>query len=94
MKTNPLRIAAAGCLAVVGVSILVFIARTNNASQRDFISYWAAGQQLVHGANPYDGDAVLRIESRVGFDRVEPLIMRNPPLAFLLAWPLGPAPFA
>jgi hypothetical protein len=89
MKTNPLRIAAAVCLAVVGVSILVFIARTNNASQRDFISYWAAGQQLVHGANPYDGDAVLRIESVVGFDRVEPLIMRNPPLAFLLAWPLG-----
>jgi Glycosyltransferase family 87 len=89
MKTNPLRIAAAVCLAAVGVSILVFIARTNNASQRDFISYWAAGQQLVHGANPYDGDAVLRIESAVGFDRVEPLIMRNPPLAFLLAWPLG-----
>jgi hypothetical protein len=89
MKTNPLHIAAAVCLAAVGVSILVFIARTNNASQWDFVSFWAAGQKLVHGAYPYDGGAELRIESRVGFDRVEPIIMRNPPPAVLLACSVG-----
>ncbi len=28
------------------------------AGGRDFVIYWATGQQLVHHANPYDGDAM------------------------------------
>ena len=51
MKLHPMRILAAVCLAVAGVALLVFIARNNDAGQRDFISYWAAGQQLAHGAD-------------------------------------------
>jgi hypothetical protein len=89
MKTSPLRIAGAMSLAAIGVALLVFIARNNDAGQRDFVSYWAAGQQLVHGANPYDGTAILRIERAAGLDSADPLIMRNPPLAFFLALPLG-----
>ena len=84
-----MRILAAACLAVAGVALLVFIARNNDAGQRDFISYWAAGQQLAHGADPYDSAAILREEAAAGFTQSEPLIMRNPPIAFFLALPLG-----
>jgi hypothetical protein len=89
MKLRPMRILAAACLAVAGVALLVFIARNNDAGQRDFISYWAAGQQLAHGADPYDSAAILREEAAAGFTQSEPLIMRNPPIAFFLALPLG-----
>ena len=89
MKLHPMRILAAICLAVAGVALLVFIARNNDAGQRDFISYWAAGQQLAHGADPYDSASILRVEAAAGFTQPEPLIMRNPPIAFFLALPLG-----
>jgi hypothetical protein len=58
------------------------------AGSRDFVSYWATGKQLVHGANPYDGAAVTRIEHSAGL-KAGTLIMRNPPWALPLAWPLG-----
>lgn len=89
MKTSPLRVIAAFCLVVVGIGILVLIAKTNNAGQRDFIGYWAAGQQLIHGANPYDSAAILRLEHSTGYALSSPDIMRNPPVAFFLALPLG-----
>jgi len=84
-----LHIAAAALLAAAGVGLLVFIAHLNNASQRDFIGYWATGQQLVHGGNPYDAAAIFQVQQSAGFNRTEPLIMRNMPVAFFLAWPLG-----
>jgi hypothetical protein len=84
-----LHIAAAVLLAAAGVGLLVFIAHLNNASQRDFIGYWATGQQLVHGGDPYDGAAIFKVQQSAGFNRTEPLIMRNMPVAFFLAWPLG-----
>lgn len=59
------------------------------AGSRDFISYWATGQQLVHHANPYDRQAVAQIEHAQGLDTRAVLIMRNPPWALPLAWPLG-----
>jgi uncharacterized membrane protein (UPF0127 family) len=73
-------------IGVIGAALL----GRDAAGTRDFVSYWAAGQQLVHHANPYDADAILRIERSVGFpgDRWV-LIMRNPPPALLLALPLG-----
>jgi hypothetical protein len=85
---------------IVGVCTLAFaltigvicgkLLGRNATGTRDFVSYWAAGQQLVHHANPYDADAILRIERSVGFPReLSALIMRNPPSALLLALPLG-----
>ena len=58
------------------------------SGSRDFVSYWATGQQLVHRGNPYDGDAVTRIEHAAGL-KAGTLIMRNPPWALPMAWPLG-----
>jgi hypothetical protein len=57
---------------------------------RDFSAYWATGQQLAHHANPYDGDAILRIERAAGLPaKASVLIMRNPPSALPLVLPLG-----
>lgn len=61
------------------------------AGSRDFVSYWATGQQLVHRGNPYEGAAITRIEQAAGLAKGT-LIMRNPPWALPLAWPLGLLP--
>jgi Glycosyltransferase family 87 len=61
----------------------------NLAGARDFVSYWATGRQLVHHGNPYDRDAVSAVEHSAGLDVRAVLIMRNPPWALPLAWPLG-----
>ncbi len=60
------------------------------AGSRDFIEYWAAGQQLAHGANPYDAAALLQLEQSAGFPAGLPAqIMANPPSALALVMPLG-----
>jgi Glycosyltransferase family 87 len=60
------------------------------AGTKDFVIYWAAGQQLIHHANPYDANAVLGLERSAGFPLGDPvLIVRNPPSALLFAVPLG-----
>ena len=59
------------------------------AASRDFVSYWATGQQLVRHANPYDRDAVAALEHSAGLTVKAVLIMRNPPWALPLAYPLG-----
>src|SRR6202789_3240804 len=60
------------------------------AGARDFVVYWATGQQLVHHANPYDNDAMMRIERGAGLPgQYGVLFMRNPPWALPLTLPLG-----
>jgi hypothetical protein len=77
-------------LIAVGVAVLALsIGATGNAAHKDFISYWAAGQLLVRHANPYDAAAVFELEKSVGFSEPQPLVMRNPPFALVLAMPLG-----
>jgi len=57
---------------------------------RDFVVYWATGQQLAHHANPYDGTALLKLERGAGLpDKYGAMYMRNPPSTLLLAYPLG-----
>ncbi len=58
-------------------------------AKRDFITYWATGQQLVHHANPYDAATVSRIERDAGFEGGASYYMRNAPWALPLALPLG-----
>jgi hypothetical protein len=60
------------------------------AGGRDFVVYWATGQQLAHHANPYDRDAMARIEQGVGLPIAYGVgFMRNPPWGLPLALPLG-----
>lgn len=88
-RVTPLRSAAALLMLAVGVSILAFAMRGSDVANRDFITYWAAGQQLVHHQNPYDGPEILRIEQAAGYAHDRPFFMRNPPTAFFLVLPLG-----
>jgi Glycosyltransferase family 87 len=94
LKKSPLRALAAAGIIAVGfclVAGIYFVGLSNkNAAERDFIEYWAVGQQLTHGANPYDFQAVRRLEDSAGRPHANYLLMmRNPPVAFFLAWPLG-----
>ena len=60
------------------------------AASRDFVVFWATGQQLLHHANPYDPVAMRHIEQTAGLDPgYGVLFMRNPPWALPLMVPLG-----
>ncbi|MGA2674447.1 MAG: glycosyltransferase family 87 protein [Terracidiphilus sp.] len=93
MKKSPWRafaaalIVAAGFCFVTGVYVLGLTDK--NATERDFIQYWAAGQQLVHGADPYDVEAILRIERTAGLEVNQPKVTFSPPVAFFFFLPLG-----
>jgi len=57
---------------------------------RDYVFYWAAGQQLAHHANPYDTVANTLLERAAGLPpNLNPGVMRNPPWALPLVIPLG-----
>lgn len=75
-------------LSVLGISVVLLTGRA--ASIHDFISYWAAGQQLIHGANPYRASAIAALEGAAPHSTSDMiLIMRNPPSALFLVLPLG-----
>src|ERR1700735_1903963 len=87
-------------LLVVGVCTLAFaisavgvgatLLTGSNAGTRDFITYWASSQQLIHHSNPYDEDNLLQLEDSAGFPPGMPfMVMRNPPFALPLIFPLG-----
>ncbi len=91
---KPLRVVAAAAIVAAGmcfVAVLYMVGLSDtNAAGRDFISYWAAGRLLAHGENPYDFQAARNLELAAGRDPAEPLLMmRNPPMAFIAALPLG-----
>jgi hypothetical protein len=80
----------AACLlfAICG-GILALAMSDGNAANRDFVSYWAAGQRLVHHADPYDSAAIFQLEQSAGWSEDRALLMRNPPFALFLTIPLG-----
>lgn len=83
---------AIACAAAV-VFTTLFLAlmpfNRNIVTRRDFIVYWATGQQLAHHGNPYDPDALNRIERDAGFQGGTSYYMRNTPWTLPLALPLG-----
>jgi hypothetical protein len=84
-------IAIACALAVIfTVLFLAFLPFSRETvARRDFIVYWATGQQLVRHGNPYDAAAISQIETTAGFQGGASYYMRNTPWALPLAWPLG-----
>jgi hypothetical protein len=81
------------CGAAAGFAVLMLsisVLSSSSIGQRDFVAYWATGQQLAHHANPYDGETILRIEHSAGFPAGhDVLFMRNPPWTLPLVFPLG-----
>ncbi len=77
-------------LALTALFLCVMPFAGNIAGGRDFVVFWATGQQLVHRTNPYDGDALMRIERAAGLSFPEgAMFMRNPPWSLPLTLPLG-----
>jgi hypothetical protein len=90
-QISALLIAAACALAMV-FTALFFCFLPNSpktVAKRDFITYWATGQQLARHGNPYDPAAINRIESEAGFQGGTAYFMRNTPWTLPLALPLG-----
>src|SRR5258708_26502361 len=76
--------------SLTALGILMLLLTGNAAGERDFVSYWAAGHQLAHHQNPYDAEAIQRIERSAGLgDNIREGIMRNPPSALMLVLPLA-----
>jgi hypothetical protein len=79
-----------GLALALTLLFLAVVPITDIAGKRDFVVFWATGQQLVHHANPYDRAAMMRIEGSAGFPvKDEVLFMRNLPWSLPLAYPLG-----
>ena len=77
-------------LAITALFLCVAPLTGNIAGARDFVVFWATGQQLVHDANPYEVDAMMRIERGAGLPTgYGVLFMRNPPWALAVTYPLG-----
>jgi Glycosyltransferase family 87 len=77
-------------LAITALFLCVAPLTGQIAGVRDFVVYWATGQQLVHHTNPYDAASMLRVERGGGLPTGYPVLyMRNPPWALPLAYPLG-----
>jgi hypothetical protein len=77
-------------LAITAIFLIAAPLAGKIAGSRDFVVYWATGQQLVHHANPYDGEAMMRVERAAGLPvGYGVLFMRNPPWGLPIAYPLG-----
>jgi Glycosyltransferase family 87 len=85
---------AAGAIVLAGTAYVLVLFVTGlsdrNASERDFIAYWAAGKLAISGGDPYDPASVRQLEASAGraSDAIV-LVMRNPPVALPLVAPLG-----
>jgi hypothetical protein len=76
-------------LTITALFLCTVLLSGNLAGARDFVSYWATGRQLVAHADPYDRDAMMKIERTAGLDAEGVLFMRNPPWALPIVYPLG-----
>lgn len=80
------------CLAfaLTGLSFCLTLLTGQRAGTRDFVVYWATGQQFAHHGNPYDRDTLSRLERRAGLpSEFGTMYMRNPPWALPITFPLG-----
>jgi Glycosyltransferase family 87 len=87
-----LSIALVGGLALALTALFICVVPLSGkiAGSRDFGIYWATGQQLAHHADPYDHDAMMRLEHTANMPSGYPVLyMRNPPWGLPLAMPLG-----
>ena len=93
MRNEQFRKVAAAAIVAAGFCVLALLYAMSmtdaDAARRDFIGYWAAGQQIVRGASPYDTRAVLAMEAAVGLGAEQIKITPSPPAGLALVVPLG-----
>jgi hypothetical protein len=59
----------------------------------DFLGYWSAARLLAQRQNPYDPQALLRLERQQGWQGSDPVYSWNPPWLHVLLLPLSVLPF-
>lgn len=86
-------IVVACALAILSTTLFLAVMTLDRhlSGARDFVIYWATGQQLAHHGNPYDPATMRALEHGAGFAGKAELVnyMRNPPWGLPLALPLG-----
>ncbi|MGB7355502.1 MAG: glycosyltransferase family 87 protein [Acidobacteriaceae bacterium] len=84
-------IVVACALAILSTALFLTVMSFDRhlAGGRDFVVYWATGQQLAHHANPFDPAAMGQLERAAGYSGKGSFFMRNPPWSLLLTLPLG-----
>lgn len=60
-----------------------------SVADRDSIAYWAAGELLLSGNNPYSSDEVVMLQRTQGYQGEKPLVLRTPPWSLWMMLPLG-----
>ncbi len=91
-KHSPLFI---GVLVVFLVVTLVYLVSAchfiliAHIGHHDTRFFWASGDLLVHGANPYDENAVGHMQAALGIPVTGNDVVRNPPYTLFLTIPLG-----
>jgi hypothetical protein len=77
-------------LALTGLFFCVTLLTGKTAGTRDFVVYWATGQQFAQHGNPYDKAALSRLERSAGLPpEYGVMYMRNPPWTLPITLPLG-----
>ena len=93
LNTSPARPLAASAIVAAGflfLTLIFWFSLTDaGAAKRDFIGYWAAGRQMVHGADPFDAGSVLALEKSVGLGDLQIKLTPSPPPGLVLVLPLG-----
>lgn len=87
--SSPLRLGGLLVALIVAVAALAWSGQT--LPLHDFVEYWAAGQLLAGGEDPYDLERVAELERQAGHTR-DPFLMWNPPWTLPLVLPLGYLP--
>lgn len=59
----------------------------------DFGAFWGATRLAFQQHNPYDAEALLSLQMRLGWDKDFPLLVWNPPWLFVLLSPFAFLPF-
>lgn len=94
--SSPLRLGLLIVALAAAIGVLVFAQVGSDGGltrlpYRDFVEYWAAGQLLAGGENPYDVERVAALERQAGRDE-DAILMWNPPWTLPLVLPLGYLP--
>ena len=92
MKPSPWRLPLMIAALLGAVALFAFQQNAGGGLEKlpmqDYVEYWAAGQLLARGDNPYDEDAIKALETAAGREE-EPILMWNPPWVLPFVVPLG-----
>ena len=79
-------------LALAAITVCTIPFSNSIYGARDFVIWWATGQQLAHHGNPYDTAALMTIEHAAGLSSSSSpsyIFMRSLPWTLPLTLPLG-----